>query len=149
MALVLNVQRLNRKLRRLTVTTQDEVRTAMEEAADAIVATAKNLVPVKTGRLRGTIGWTWGDAPRGAMVLGQVGPRARVNEMRITIYAGDESTKVGERAQFQLARLQEFGTQNMPANPFFYVSYRAHKKSVKRRIRAASRKAARRVSSGG
>lgn len=141
MALVLNVQRLNRKLRRLTVTAQEEVRAAMEESADAIVATAKGLVPVDEGTLRDSIGWTWGDAPRGAMVLGHVGPRARVNEMRITIFAGN--------SEAFYARWQEFGTQKMPAHPFFYVSYRAHKKSVKRRIRAASRKAARRVSSGG
>lgn len=141
MALVLNVQRLNRKLRRLTVTAQEEVRTAMEEAADAIVATAKSLVPFDEGTLRDSIGWTWGDAPRGAMVLGRVGPRARVTEMRITIFAGN--------SEAFYARWQEFGTQKMRANPFFFVSYRAHKKTVKRRIRAASRRAARRVSSGG
>lgn len=117
-------------------------RAAMEQGADETVAMMKRLVPVKEGDLRDSIGWTWGEAPAGAMILGTVQGRG-YKTMRITIYAGNEKTIVtNERGvQFQNARLQEFGTQAMEANPFFFTTWRTMKKRVRSRISRNVRKA--------
>lgn len=123
--------------RKLTVSIPDRVRKAvrdaMEKSANEIVAMAKSLVPVSSGALRDSIGWTWGDAPAGSITLAQSAPTD--GGERITIYAGDS-------AAFY-ARFVEFGTQNVPPHPFFYPSYRLNKKRAKGRITRAMRKAIR------
>lgn len=110
-------------------------RSAMEQGAEEIVAMMRRLVPVDQGDLRDSIGWTWGEAPAGAMIIGTVGSRD-YKTMRITIFAGNKKTIVtNERGiEFQNARLQEFGTQAMEANPFFFVAWRTMKKRVRSRI---------------
>lgn len=138
------VQGLDKLTRKLTVQipqrVQDATRRAMEKGAEETVQMMKRLVPVESGALRDSIGWTWGEAPSGSFTIGTVGGR-EYGTMRITIYAGNEQTKVGSRGQFQLARLQEFGTQAMAANPFFYPSWRAMRKRIKSRITREMRKA--------
>jgi hypothetical protein len=77
------------------------------------------------------------------MAIGEVGE----GDLRAIIYAGNTSTLVGARKQFQLARLQEFGTADMPANAFFYPSYRAVRRRIRGRITRGTKKAARAVAS--
>lgn len=117
-------------------------RDAMEQGAEETVQMMKRLVPVDGGKLRDSIGWTWGSAPAGSMTLGTVQGR-NYKTMRITIYAGDESTIVTNKrgVRFQNARLQEFGTQAMAASPYFFTSWRAMKKRVKSRMTRNVRKA--------
>ena len=105
---------------------------AMETGADELVAMMRTLVPKDTGRLRDSIGWTWGSAPKGAVVIAS--SSANDSGSRITVFVGDETTMVGNRNQFQLARLQEFGTQAMRANPFFFSSWRTMKRRIRSRI---------------
>jgi HK97 gp10 family phage protein len=109
-----------------------EVRNAMEEIAEEIVAQMYQVAPHVSGDLAGSIGWTWGDAPKGSFTLGKVAGNEYAT-MRITIYAG------GGKAFY--ARFQEFGTVKMPANPFFFPVWRAKRKSVKNRITRAMNKA--------
>ncbi len=109
-----------------------EVRKAMEDIAEEIVAQMYAVAPHKTGDLAGSIGWTWGDAPKGSLTIGTVG-ETEYATLRITIYAGDKDAFY--------ARWQEFGTTKMPANPFFYPVWRAKSKSVKNRITRAISKA--------
>lgn len=137
---ILGLARLHRKLKRLPDAVKAEIRAAMEDAANQIVATMRNLVPFKSGALKDSIGWTWGKAPRGSTIIAMAKSKLG-GELSLTIYAGSKEAFY--------ARFQEFGTVNHKANPFFYVSYRAHKKSAKRRIRYATRKAAKRVAAGG
>lgn len=115
--------------RRLTITIPEKVKraaaAALEENARELVAEMKRLVPVDEGDLKDSINWTWGDAPAGTMVLGSVG-RQDYATMRITIYAG------GGDAFY--AFFQEFGTVNMPPNPFFFTSYRKLKRKMKGRV---------------
>ncbi len=144
---VLGLDRLKRKLKRFPIAVQAEIRAAMEKGANEMVMLAKSLVPRDTGNLANSIGWTWGDAPEGSMALGEV--RGGKGNLRIVIYAGDLSTMVGSRNQFQLARLQEFGTRDMPASPYFYVSWRALRKRTKGRVTRSVNKAARRIAAGG
>jgi HK97 gp10 family phage protein len=103
---------------------------AMEKGAQEIVDMMKRLVPVDDGDLRDSIGWTWGDAPKGAVALLKSAP-IRGN-LRVTIYAGNQ------RAFY--AAWVEFGTQKKPAQPYFFPSYRALKTRTKRRLTTAVRK---------
>lgn len=134
MTKILGLHRLERKLARIPARAKAEIRAAMEAAAEAMVATMKSLVQEETGALRDSIGWTWGRAPKGSGIVAQAKSRMAA-DLTLTIYAGN--------AEAFYARFQEFGTANTPAQPFFFVSYRAHRKNAKRRIRAATRKAAR------
>lgn len=136
---------LKAKLIKLKNETIGKVRTAMEQAATEIVATMKNLAPVEDGDLRNSIGWTWGDAPNGSISMSHT-----VQGNTITIYAGDEKAfyarwvefgtkahnvaKGGGNKSFKGQGRQHPGAQ---AKPFFYVSYRAHKKAAKLQIRKA------------
>ncbi len=114
---------------------REAVRDEFEAIAQGIVDDMRAIAPKgRTQRLMKSIGWTWGDAPRGTMVVGRVGGRA-YGTMRITIYAG------GGKAFY--ARFHEFGTRKMPAHPFFYPVWRARRRSVKTRITRAINKAIR------
>jgi HK97 gp10 family phage protein len=146
MTKILNLARLDRKLKRLPTVTLDKIKTAMAQAADEIVGFMKRLAPVlmeeapdrRRGALRDSIGWTWGKPPKGAGIVAKV-KSSLGGDLTITIYAGN--------AEAFYARWQEFGTVDMPASPFFYVSWRANKKSAVRQVRKAVRDAARSMAS--
>jgi HK97 gp10 family phage protein len=119
-----------------------EVKRTMEDVADEIVAQMYTVAPHLTGDLAGSIGWTWGDAPKGSLTIGTVG-KTKYAALRITIYAGSGDTVVtGARGQkYQLAKIQEFGTTKMPANPFFYPVWRVKRRSAQNRMTRAINKA--------
>ncbi|TIN10387.1 HK97-gp10 family putative phage morphogenesis protein [Mesorhizobium sp.] len=135
---VSGVAQMKAKLASIPAAVQKRARDAMEKGADEIVNMMKRLVPVDKGDLRDSIGWTWGDAPAGSVTIGTVRGRS-YNTMRLVIYAGND------RAFY--ARMQEFGIQKQAANPYFFVSYRANKARVKRRITVASRAALKELAS--
>lgn len=133
---------------------RSEVADAMEKVAPLIVADMRKLAPKDTGTLAASINWTWGNAPKGSLVIGSFNGNA-YGGLRITIYAGGEATATrqarssGDRARDRhrsgyfdsnYARYQEFGTINMAANPFFFPVWRVWKPRVKSRIRAAIRR---------
>lgn len=110
---------------------------AMEEGAAELVAEMKRLAPVQSGALRDSIGWTWGDVPAGSFTIADVRSGKNAGEqyatLRIRIYAGS-------REAFY-ARWQEFGTKDQPAQPFFFVAWKAHRTKFRKRIRDAVRTA--------
>jgi len=136
---VLGLQSLARKLKAIPQEAKSEIRKALEASAEEIVRLAKNLVPVDDGDLQMSISWTWGAAPKGAMVLGNVIGPSDKNDLTITIYAG------GGEAFY--ARWVEFGTQKMAAQPFFLPAYRANRKRARARISRGVNKAAKKVAS--
>ena len=151
---LLGLDRLKRKLKRFPAAVEQEIRTAMETGANEIVALAKSLAPVDDGDLQRSIGWTWGDAPEGAMVLGKV-KSSRSGNLVITVYAG------GGDAFY--ARFIEFGTAphtnqgrfagsahpGTAAQPFFYPAYRALRRRARSRVTRSVNKAAKRIAAGG
>lgn len=144
---IIGLAKLQRKLDRMPSAAKAKIRIALEEAADEIVRMARSLAPVlkgpdsrrKAGALRDSIGWTWGKAPKGAITLGKVAEASLGGDLTITIYAGN--------SEAFYARWVEFGTENMKAQPYFYPSYRANKKTAKRRVRAAITRAAKETAS--
>lgn len=132
--MVEGLDRLRRKLTRtIPQNVQRRTREAMAASAREITNMMEALAPQDTGRLAGSIGWTWGDAPKGSLVLAR-SPKTD-DGMRITIYAGD-------RDAFY-ARFVEFGTVNVRPHPFFYPSWRANRIRARRRINTAMRRAIR------
>lgn len=141
---IIGLAKLHKKLQRMPDVAKTKIKAAMEQGADEIVAMMRNLVPVDSGALRDSIGWSWGKAPQGAMTLGKMAANNLAGELTITIYAGTRDKKLGD-ADAYYARFVEFGTKHMAASPYFYVSYRANKKKVRSRIRRAVTKAAKEV----
>jgi len=107
----------------------------LEKEAAKVVSDMKNISPMLTGALRDSIGWTWGDAPKGSMTIGTVRGR-EYEKIAITIYAGTRDKSLGSADAFY-ARFQEFGTVKMAANPFFFPAWRANKSRVRGNIKRA------------
>lgn len=126
--MVKGLTEFNRRWSAIPVNVRKAARDTLEQNANEIVADMKRFAPVRDefgGTLRDSINWTWGDAPEGAMVIGTVGGKD-YSTLRITIYAGG--------ADAFYAVFQEFGTKDMPANPFFYPVWRTRKRRVKSRL---------------
>ncbi|MDP9561422.1 UNVERIFIED_ORG: HK97 gp10 family phage protein [Rhizobium nepotum] len=71
-------------------------------------------------------------------------------QIGVVILAGGEATtkpvretEKGNSPEYDYALAQEFGTEDMPPNPFFRPAIRVKKKQVRNRVRAAVRKALR------
>lgn len=127
------VEGIEKLRRRLVDEIPDRVRAEMEaamlESAEAIVAGGKLRVPVDEGDVR--------DSIRHHGV--KVGKRGA---LYIAITAGDRSTDaVSQGRTYQVARLLEFGTVKMPAQPYLLPAYRANRKRAKARMRRAARDA--------
>lgn len=133
---VKNLDRLNKKLTRLSQGAIEMIRPELAKAADDMVVMAKRFAPVDEGELRDSIGWVWGsEIPKGAVKLGTVrGGSRRDPNLIITVFAGNEKVF--------WARWQEFGTTRHKSHPYFFPAYRAQRKSIKSRIRRAVSKAA-------
>ena len=120
-------------IRKLTKTIPDRVRkrtrAAMQKGADEMVVLAKQLVPVDKGDLRNSIGWTWGNVSDDALTLASSGS----GDERITVFAGSETAFY--------VRWQEFGTQHMTPNPFFFPAYRLLRRRIRSRITREMNKA--------
>lgn len=158
---ILGLAKLDRKLKRMPDIARAEIKAAMEASAGDVVRLAKSLVVVDSGDLRGSIGWTWGAPPRGALTLGKVAAASLGKDLTITVYAGDDKAFY--------ARWVEFGTAphnvakgggntsfkgegvkhpGAAARPFFFPAYRASRKGAKSKIRKAFRSAAKTAAAG-
>lgn len=123
MALSAQSRRLEERLKAIPIAVRQAVSRSLEKSAQEIVDLAKRLCPVDDGTLRDSIGWTWGDAPEGSIVLAATKGAA----LRITIFAGDDDAFY--------ARWVEFGTANNLPHGFFLPAYRSLKKRTSSRTK--------------
>lgn len=140
MVKIVGLKELNRKLDAIAPSMQRAVRESMEQGAQEVVNLARSLVPERTGRLKDSIGWTWGDPPKGSLTLAR-SSRVRITggtTSRITIYAGNETAFY--------VRWVEFGTAAQAANPFFFPAWRTLKRRIVARNNRNVNKALRGVS---
>ncbi|TRD21909.1 HK97-gp10 family putative phage morphogenesis protein [Palleronia caenipelagi] len=121
---------------------------AMERGAEEIVAMMKTLAPHDDGDLRDSIGWTWGDEPKGSLKIGTIRSGRNAGRqfatLKITFFVGAFYAHMVEfgtspHAQPKMRRIHP-GTS---AQPFFYAAWRAKKAGFRRKIRTAVRKAIR------
>lgn len=129
---VANVDRLLRKIAAMPGAVRQEIGVAINEGADEITSLQRRFVPIEDGVLLGTIENSY-----------------EASRLRATMVAGGQATtrpvRNGADAEYDYAFGQEFGTDKMPANPFFYPGLRLGKKRATSRITRAVNKAARRV----
>lgn len=153
MAKVQGLDSFRKKLQRFPSVVEQEIRAAMEVSATEMVALMKSLVPVESGALRDSIGWTWGEAPNGSMTIGRV--QSRSGNLVITIYAGGGDAFYAWIVEFgsaphlnggRFAGSQHPGTA---AQPFFFVSFRALRRRARGRVTRSINKAAKRIAAGG
>lgn len=152
-ATITGLTKLQRKLDRLPAVAKDHIRSEMEQAADEIVAMMKSLVPVDDGVVRASIGWTWGKAPQGSLVIAAMKGAGIGGDLSITIYAGGGKAYYAKWVEFGVKpKAKKDGSapssgKRQTGQPFFYVSWRANRKNARRRVRKAVREAARQVAS--
>lgn len=147
---------LKRKMRMFPVRARREIAKAMELSAEEIVRLAKSLAPVDDGDLQMSIGWTWGEAPKGSMVLGTVRQEGRgAGNMVVTIYAGGGKAFYARWVEFGTSPHINAGTRSgtqhpgTAARPFFYPAYRALRKRVRSRTSRAINTAAKSAAAAG
>lgn len=125
-------EHLRRKILALPGAVREEMMMALRTSGREINTLQRQFVPKDDGVLAATINMIEDPAL-----------------LRVTLVAGGTATtrpvRDGADAEYDYAFAQEFGTQKMPANPFFFVGYRLGKKRVKSRISRAITKAAKRV----
>lgn len=162
--MVKGLREFERKLMAIPRRVERAARAAMEKGADELVAMMKRLAPVDDGTLRDSIGWTWGDAPAGSVLLSQSEPDSR--GLKITVYAGNAEayyahwvefgtaphnvadgggTKAGKES-LRTGRLTKKGAAPVfhpgaAAHPFFFPAWRALRKRIRSRIRREMKKA--------
>lgn len=127
-----------------------EVRAMFRRKAAKVAAAAKSQARVEGQQVASAMRYL---APRedGALIRSiRVEDAATIATRRgdrgfigVVVKAGDDTTMVtnGSGARFQNARLQEHGTKDMPANPYFNPAWRANRARVRSAISRAVRKA--------
>lgn len=108
---------------------KDALEAEMEVLAENLCAQMRRLVPVDKGTLRDSIGWSWGDKPKGTLTIGTFRGED-YGALRIIVYAGGKTAS----GDAYYAHMQEFGTVKMAAQPFFFPVYRANKARIRQRL---------------
>lgn len=137
------VRLVNRNLSRVAAAVEGDVKRTMLIQASLIAAEMKSIAPVshdkKPGELKNSIRVVEGEA---------TAKKAFV----VKIEAGDASTirhvengKAGYAYDYQYPRAVEFGTQDMPAEPFFWPIWRLRRHGARLAINRAAVKAVRKV----
>lgn len=118
------LDRLRAKLAAMPEAARQEIKLALEQNADELVAMQKRLVPRDEGDLAESIGKQPGR-----------------HDLAVLVTAGS-------RKAFY-ARFVEFGTVRKRPRPFFFPAYRSLRKRLKGRMTRAINKAAKRVAASG
>ncbi len=120
-------QKLMRKIAKVPDAVKPRAQADLMLAGREINMLQRSLAPQDDGVLRGSIRTE-------PLPDGEVG---------VQILAGGEATTVtvrksrkGNAPKYDYALGQEYGTEKMQANPFFWPGYRARKKRAMRRVRA-------------
>lgn len=120
--------RLKRRLMAIPEQVRADMNAALDVQAKELADTMKRLAPQEDGDLQDSI---------------QV--EASPTYLARAVVAGGEKTtrpvRDGADASYDYAFAQELGTTEMQANPFFYPSVRLLNKRIKRRLKAAARRA--------
>jgi HK97 gp10 family phage protein len=126
----------------------------MEAAAEKIVADMRSLAPSRSGALRKSIGWTWGEPPKGSAVVATLKAnrggrrqrrpsRAGSGPMTLTIYAGNTTAfyarwiEFGTRSHIAGGQFSGATHPGTSAQPFFFPALRANKRRFMAEVRKA------------
>lgn len=143
-----NKDKVLRRFRKLPAIVQKELRADFEKGAAALTKDMKRRAPKKSGALRATTLWRWGSSKKVKYAFGATG---QSDGLSIVVSSGGQANGFDVR----YAHLVEFGSAphpqggrfkgtmhpGTPANPFFFVTYRAKRRSLRNGRRRAFRKA--------
>lgn len=148
-----NVSGLKEKFAELPETIETALKDQIEKEAGKIVAFMRALLMAQPYDIKDKIeiDWTWGDVPEGAVTVAEYRGKERL-ELVAKIYAR------GKQGSGIAAQWFEFGTKrrstklgrdrgSISASPFFFPAYRAEKSRANNNIRAALRRAIKKLNS--
>lgn len=155
-----NRERFNRRIAAIAPEIRKELRDALAKAAEETASTARRLAPVgRTGRLRASIVWRYGDEETGKHAQGVKGGHS----LSVSITAGNERVryahlvefgavsheieprKRGEKLSINGRLVSRVRHPGSPAQPFFYPAFRLMKKKAKSTISRSMSKAIKRA----
>jgi len=133
------------RMARLPAQVREEVEKALDDEIEDLAAAMRRAAPVKSGTLRRTIRTGRGKRPLSRIVT-MGGPETRVKVRRGVSDRDFARAKArgGSRGEYDYSRAVEFGHltvdgKRVPGQPFFWPTYRARRKAMRRRIYAAAR----------
>lgn len=126
-------KRLDRILATMPAAARAELKKSLTLSARDLVKAQRALVPVRTGALKKSIGWSENAAllPKHAAFGGAA--RRQASDLSVVVFAGNSGVRY--------AHLVEFGSVHAGAKPFFYPAYRLRKRQIRQRARRAVRAA--------
>jgi HK97 gp10 family phage protein len=122
-----SIDEFRRRLARVPKAVRREVNTALEKNADEWVKMARRMAPK--------------DPKDGTPLHDSIRHYQSDTGGQIVRAGGETTTKPSAGGPYDYAIGQEFGTQDMPASPFFWPSYRLLKKRFNSRRKRALNKA--------
>lgn len=161
-----NRERLLKKLAAMPAAVRSAAKQALAQSADEMEGMMKRLAPVgpvsgqgrsiglKPGALRDSIVQSWGGDKVAYSSL-KTGNLSGDPDLTVKISAGNTRVRYAHLVEFGTAPHEAGGKfkgaqhPGTEAQPFFYTSYRALKKSAARRVNAAMRKAIKRIAAEG
>ena len=129
------VRLVNRNLSRVAAAVESQVKETMLTQASLIAAEIKRVAPVGTDENAGALK---------ASVRVEEGKSTAKKAFVVKIVAGDSKTKKSYR-RGGYPRAIEYGTQHVPAQPFFWPIWRLRRKGARQAIRKVVVKALRDV----
>lgn len=136
---------LRARFKAIPAAVREAVAKALEQSAEEIVQMMRRLAP--NAAVAGGVGWTWGDAPAGSIVIGRVrsGRRqgATFGKMQITIFSAHFTAGWWEFGTAERFHKSGKSTGQIVASPYFFPSYRALARRARSRAARAMNKAAR------
>lgn len=136
---ILNMERLKRKLARIPDNVKRRAQADLMLAGREINMLQRSLAPEEDGVLRSTIRTE-------KLTDGTVGVEIKAG--------GPATTKIvrksekGSSPTYDYALAQEFGTEKMSPNPFFYPGYKARKRRALSRVRQGWKRSLKEAASG-
>jgi HK97 gp10 family phage protein len=130
------VRRINRDLLKVADLCETEILETEGYIAVAIASEIKSLAPVDDGS----------DTPGALKESVRVEAGEKKGRKVVLIKAGGTATKDNGKRPYDHARANEFGTEKMKAQPFFFPVWRARRKEARKIIKAAVKRAVCKVS---
>lgn len=143
--MVTGVARLHKQFASVPVYVREEIEAAIEKMANEMVREMRSLAPLP--EIKAAINWTWGDAPKGAMVVRKMGNQ-EYGKIQATVYVAKGLAFYAPWFEFGTApRYHKSGKYvgQVIAQPFFFPVVRSNKKLFQGRIRRAINKGMKRA----
>ena len=131
MARSAQLARLSRKLEAIPEKVREAVAPALEKSGTELTGKMKVLAPKDTGALAASIAMT--PAGQSTPPYSQPGGSGVVPDGAVAVTVGNDAVRY--------AHLQEYGTTEAPAHPFFWPAYRLLRKRITNRTKRALSKA--------